>query len=150
MGLDMYLTARRFFWDLEGNPDHELARKIEALVPEGAGLRAKEVRFEAAYWRKANAIHAWFVANCQDGVDECQETYVELEKLQELMATVDKVLENNDLAGELLPTRSGFFFGGTEFDEWYFRGLRYTSERLHLLLENERYKGMDFYYQSSW
>ena len=25
-----------------------------------------------AYWRKANAIHSWFVENCQDGVDECQ------------------------------------------------------------------------------
>ena len=27
---------------------------------------------EVAYWRKFNALHNWFVQNCQDGVDECQ------------------------------------------------------------------------------
>lgn len=27
---------------------------------------------EFAYWRKFNALHAWFVKNCQNGVDQCQ------------------------------------------------------------------------------
>lgn len=27
---------------------------------------------DVGYWRKANAIHAWFVKNVQGGVDNCQ------------------------------------------------------------------------------
>ena len=27
--------------------------------------------YEFAYWRKFNALHAWFVKHCQNGVDQC-------------------------------------------------------------------------------
>jgi hypothetical protein len=47
---------------------------------------------EAAYWRKANAIHKWFVDHCQDGRDECQESYVERDKLKELLELCRRVL----------------------------------------------------------
>ena len=39
---------------------------------------------EIAYWRKANAIHGWFVRNCADGVDECQPIAVSREALNHL------------------------------------------------------------------
>ena len=42
------------------------------------------------YWRKANAIHNWFVVNCQKGVDECQRTYIERSQLVELKDACDK------------------------------------------------------------
>ena len=40
---------------------------------------------EVAYWRKANAIHRWFVNNVQDGIDECQETIVTRNQLFTLL-----------------------------------------------------------------
>jgi hypothetical protein len=53
---------------------------------------------EVAYWRKANAIHKWFVANVQDGVDECQEAYVEREQLQELLEICETIIDGSVLA----------------------------------------------------
>ena len=48
---------------------------------------------------------------------------------------------------ELLPTQEGFFFGGTEYDEWYIKDNENTIKMLEPLLEEE---DGDFYYQSSW
>lgn len=48
---------------------------------------------------------------------------------------------------ELLPTQEGFFFGGTEYDEWYIKDNENTIAMLEPLLEEE---GGDFHYHSSW
>ncbi len=51
-------------------------------------------------------------------------------------------------AEELLPTQSGFFFGGTEYDHWYVEDLKSTVEQIDRVLEapDEWW----FKYQSSW
>ena len=62
MGLDMYLTAKRYVSDYreEDKPLHE---KVKALdVPAALG-KVNRYETEAAYWRKANQIHNWFVQN---------------------------------------------------------------------------------------
>lgn len=65
-----------------------------------------------------------------------------------------KVIADASVAEELLPSRSGFFFGGTEYDEWYLKDLEYTVATLKPLL-HETYEeygpGFDgFEYVSSW
>jgi len=53
---------------------------------------------------------------------------------------------------ETLPTVSGFFFGGTEYDEWYYDSLGYTIDTIKDALigvEDENY-GVTFHYESSW
>jgi hypothetical protein len=52
---------------------------------------------------------------------------------------------------DVLPSTTGFFFGDTEYNEWYFDHLKYTKEELTKLLENFG-KGGEwiFYYHSSW
>lgn len=69
MGLDMYLGARR----------------ADGIVQIG-------------YWRKANAIHGWFVRECADGVDECQEITVTREQLAQLRTDCNNELANRDNA----------------------------------------------------
>ena len=91
-----------------------------------ANSNVKTITVEAGYWRKSNQIHNWFVQNVQDGVDECQEAYVSREQLKELRDTCQKVLDNHELAEQLLPTIGGFFFGGTDYDKWYFDDLEDT------------------------
>lgn len=59
-----------------------------------------------------------------------------------------KKIENEFVASKLLPTKNGFFFGGTDYDEYYISDLKYTVETLTKLL-SEPDKG-DFYYDSSW
>lgn len=124
MGLDMYLTKRVY---TNKNRDEE----------------------EVGYWRKANAIHQWFVDNVQNGIDECQETLVERDKLIELLKICQEVKEHPERASELLPTQSGFFFGGTEYDEWYFNDIDDTIKILKKVL-NDKDKNVEIFYQASW
>jgi hypothetical protein len=112
---------------------------------------AQEVKFRVAYWRKANAIHKWFVDNVQGGVDECQEAWVSREQLQQLLDICKEIVESPKKGDTLLPTQSGFFFGSTEYDEWYMSDIRFTAERLEKILTDPAFaKDVDFYYQSSW
>jgi hypothetical protein len=102
------------------------------------------------YWRKANAIHNWFVQNVQEGEDDCREHIVSIEDLKQLLSVVNSVLQDTSLAEKLLPPTQGFFFGSTEVDEWYFKDLEYTRDRLNELLSSPDIEDIDIYYQSSW
>lgn len=152
MGLDMYLEARRFVWAFEDGTgrDAELARKIREIIPEIGDMRPNYVTAEAAYWRKANAIHQWFVNNVQEGRDDCGHYYASRAKLEELAELCNEVLQDRDRAGELLPTQGGFFFGGTEYGEWYWHQVEYTRDRLRKLLDDPNLENWEFQYHSSW
>lgn len=108
----------------------------------------KVCREEVIYWRKANAIHRWFVENVQENIDNCARYYVSREQLMCLLNTCRIVLADNTSAEQLLPTKEGFFFGTMEYDENYWYDIKYTAEQLEKLLSNDKY---EFYeYQSSW
>ena len=79
MGLDMYLSAQKYIEKIDWNKA-EKADLASAIRPEwqnvinAAGVSAIEdgdvygcaVKVNAAYWRKANQIHQWFVDNVQE------------------------------------------------------------------------------------
>lgn len=152
MGLDMSLYVEReisTFIDI----DQELDPKITNTLPslKSTLLDPSKLSYEAAYWRKVNAIHNWFVKNLQSGVDNCESYSVSVEKLQELKNLCDTVRKNPDRAEELLPTTSGFFFGSTEYDEYYFNQLEYTSERLDAIISLlQQFPSLTASYYSSW
>ena len=153
MGLDMYVTAKRYLWSFE-DADKSKKDAIQSLFPEMAGAEPKQVEFESIYWRKANHIHKWFVDNVQDGVDECQESYLNAEDLRNLQTVCEAVLADRSRAEELLPTGKGFFFGGTEYDDWYYDTVERTLKWLNGLLIkdalDDKFKQWSFYYQASW
>ena len=151
MGLDMYLTGKRYLSKYpEDGTDAKIAKNIGALPIGNNGMRVKEVSCEAMYWRKSNAIHKWFVDHCQSGVDDCGEYYVPTKQLEELRDACQTILDDHAKAPDVLPTQSGFFFGSTDFDEWFWEDIKRTEEELTLLLENPDIKRWDFYYRSSW
>lgn len=153
MGLDMYMTAERFLSEHFQDEDVNTIAAIGKLFPElSDDTKPQTVIIEAAYWRKANAIHAWFVKNVQDGVDDCGKYYVAREQLQELMDSVNMVINDNSMADTLLPPQAGFFFGNTEVDDWYLQDMKSTKEMLEPLIANEgmKEKCWEFYYHSSW
>jgi len=143
MGLDMYLSAKRYLWSEE----REGVKVSGFDIP--APLELCEVRCRAAYWRKANQIHGWFVKNVQDGEDDCQPYEVGRDDLQALVDLCRKVLDNRKLAKKLLPPNEGFFFGGYEYDDYYFSELQRTADELAKLLEAVD-DSWSFEYQSSW
>jgi hypothetical protein len=150
MGLDMYLYKDTY---VGANFEHNNVtgsvdlQRGDYKIPVNM-KRLSSIREEVGYWRKANAIHYWFVKNIQNGEDNCGTYYVSREALRELYSTVAEVLANPSEAPDLLPTEGGFFFGDTDYDDWYLRSLRYTADLLRGLL-NEPEDG-DFYYHSSW
>ena len=108
--------------------------------------RVSEISEQVCYWRKANQIHNWFVKNVQDGTDDCGEYEVSTDQLESLINDCKLILADHSLAKEILPTQDDFFFGGTEYDEYYFQDLENTVKELTPLLKETG----DFYYRSSW
>lgn len=110
--------------------------------------------YELAYWRKANAIHKWFVDNVQKG--KVRNGY-QLKKFlwfhyKKYNKVDGKVLTKDSIkyCQEKLPTQEGFFFGSTDYDEHYYDNLVYTKERLNHILENYNLSKDKVYYSSSW
>ena len=157
MGLDMYLNAKRYMFGFR-DEDNEQAKAVEIMFPELAKIKSqwgedksvvKAVEVEVGYWRKANAIHRWFVDNVQEGKDDCGNYYVSREQLEELKHLCTTVLENpDDLGSKLLPTASGFFFGGTEYGEHYKDDLAQTVRIIEDCLALP--ESWDIEYHSSW
>jgi hypothetical protein len=188
MGLDMYLSKRTYVRNWDHNPPE---RKIAITVKLGGKKhptinpsRITNIIEEVGYWRKANAIHRWFVEKVQDGKDECQESCVTRTQLQELydacvlvrdntklkkgkvnngytfekkvekpILADGKVVADPSVAEALLPTQSGFFFGGTDYDEYYMEDINNTIKILEPELKLEYPRGVyepDYYYRASW
>ena len=168
MGLDMYLYARRYVsgWRHDTAEErNEFDRMVELFGMEKFVTDSSPsayVEFTVAYWRKANAIHQWFVEYVQGGVDECQKADVSREQLEELVRLCDHVLgvrqkvgvnvkSADRAAAEKLPTQSGFFFGPTEYNEWYWEQVENTRAQIENVLKLPT--GLfqwQFQYQSSW
>ena len=155
----MYLYGKRFLWS---GGDEKLKESISKQFP-NLPHKPSEISFEIMYWRKANAIHKWFVDNVQEGNDDCGNYDVSIEQLKELRDILKKGLtDKNKVALRLnkdalsgkdapLPTTSGFFFGGTEYDEYYWAELEKTLKMLNGIFNNPKaYEDIDFEYHSSW
>ena len=153
MGLDMYLTAKKYLWS---DADKELSAKINELIGveadmesrwNGSSMIVKGISIDAMYWRKANAIHNWFVQNIQEGEDDCKEYHVQHETLQELLSYCRQALETKD--ADILVPVEGFFFGSTAIDEHYWHDIEQTVIGLERALSLPE-KEYEFYYQASW
>ena len=153
MGLDQYLEKRHYVknWNhMQPEERHQVSvtkgGKPAGIKPE----RISQVTEEVGYWRKANAIHRWFVENVQKGEDDCRDYYCGYEKLVELLAAVNAALDNRKRAPAILPTQSGFFFGSTDYDEGYWSDLEDTKRMLTSLLAEDGAELGDYYYRASW
>ena len=158
-----FFVTRYSYWDT----DHEYGYK--------------SIIEDVGYWRKANAIHKWFVDNIQDGEDDCGYYEVAPEYLEELLNICKLIkqkcvlkkgkiangyrfengkevpimedgeyIENPEVATEYLPTQSGFFFGGTEYDQWYMEDIESTIEILTKVLKETDFDNQMVVYTSSW
>jgi hypothetical protein len=180
MGLDMYLSRKTY---IGGNYEHnEISGSIN-ITKQGKTLvfdlkKLVCIEESVAYWRKQNHIHQWFVDNCGDGEDNCQEISVDDDDFKKLLDSAKKVIEsldststhtekikigwgngedifddvvvfdNTELAEDLLPTQGGFFFGSTLYDEEYLESLKDLVVLLNEIIENDG--DYEYYYSASW
>lgn len=164
MGLDMYLSARKYVekidWDktlysTEIITNSNTKPEWSAIVS-NAGLSnvasndiyGVYVSVNVGYWRKANQIHNWFVRNVQNGEDDCGEYYVSRKQLEDLLETCKCVIQTENT--DLLPPTTGFFFGNTNIDDYYWHKVKETIKIIENILNNPDAKDLSFYYASSW
>lgn len=133
-------------------PEHRAEIK---MTKGGKEVDTSNIRYiveEVGYWRKANAIHKWFVDNVQNGNDDCAEytvTNEQLDKLKSICEAVLKELEKGEtsLAESQLPTKSGFFFGDTDYGQYYKADLEDTIKICDIALSEP---SAQLTYSSSW
>ena len=190
MGLDMYLEkCDRRAWGYKDMDIDKMKVNNPALYEELKPLIVMRGQYhhwesfftEVGYWRKANAIHKWFVDNVQDGNDDCGSYEVSKEQLEELLDACltiknkskmkkgkiqngltlkdgvwcpimeeGEYIENPEVAAELLPTQGGFFFGSTEYDQWYMADIDETIDILTNVLETVDFDREMVVYSASW
>jgi hypothetical protein len=156
MGLDMYLTKKIYIGAIydHRNVEASVEIKVNGNVIKINPKKISEISERAAYWRKANHIHRWFVENVQDGEDDCRDYEVTITQLKELVALCEEVLEKKDNAFSEanLPTEEGFFFGDTEYGTYYYECCEETIQMLNEALEGvfENDYEVSFEYHSSW
>lgn len=61
-----------------------------------------------------------------------------------------KVVGNPELCKDLLPNIQGFFFGSTEYDEYYVEDIKDTIEKLEKVLEETDWENEFVYYYASY
>lgn len=152
MGLDMYLTKKTYV----GAKYKDMTGSNLNLVVDGKPVnidvnKVSYISEEVGYWRKFNALHGFIINKYAGGVDECQEIYLNLEQLQEILNACKTVLEDNLMAKYLMPTTEGFFFGAYDYDEFYFEDVERTVELLEEVLKQDDGKNTaDYFYRASW
>ena len=169
MGLDMYLQIRKNeycskYYKEEGSDlKLEFPKEASRFFPNPTNLViSRTTDYTVGYWRKANAIHSWFLENCaakdpfDNPIDDCRPIEIPLEKLEELLDGCKEVLKDHSLAKKLLPTADGFFFGSIEYDKDYFDAIEDTIDIIEPvikfmkhMLEIKDYT-WDVIYQASW
>jgi hypothetical protein len=190
MGLDMYLEkCDRRAWGFKDLDIDEVKENKPALYNEikpylherGKYCHWESIFEEVGYWRKANAVHKWFVENVQNDVDDCSYYEVSKEKLEELLGICKTIqskcqmtkgyikngerfedgmwcpimeegeyIANPEIAEELLPTQGGFFFGSTNYDQWYMEDIISTIDILTKALGTTDFDREMIVYCSSW
>jgi len=132
MGLDMYLTKDTY---IGAYFEH---RKVEAKIEitiEGKKVEINPANLETitervAYWRKAHDLHQMFVKIIQEGVDECQKSYI----------SKAKMIEMRDACIDYIDNENG--------NEYEIEDAKLFIEVIEPLIEDEDCPSI--HYQSSW
>lgn len=104
-----------------------------------------------AIWRKNNAIHNYVCTHIAHKTDiNLQNIPLKKKDLQKLYDTTLKVLDKRNLETsiKLLPTVKGFFFGSTEYMDFYYEQIKTASDDIHKVLTETDFKNNNVYYHS--
>ena len=164
MGLDMYFFAKKTTYKSFSKWD-EPDRTNEVNYPEDLKIFSDyiydrnfkseliETTYQIGYFRKFNALHSYIVKTFANGVDDCQDIILYKEDVEQIKKVLDDVLNAHqqvEKAKELLPTQSGFFFGGTDYDEYYFEEAKVAADLMQSFLDNFDFDKYQLIYEASW
>jgi hypothetical protein len=159
MGLDMYIFKVKktkhtidelHELDREPNPnDPKIVEFLPLDQPYPDTFKDYYTIFhQVAYWRKFNALHNWFVTHVQVGIDNCAHYELDKDVLIDLLETLLNTKSEND-PSEMMPV-SGFFFGSTDVDEYYWEHIEKAIDEISNLIDNTNWDKERLFYTSSW
>lgn len=99
------------------------------------------------YGRKENHIHDWVEVTTNVGSTNLD--YVLIDP-NALLSDLKTVLDNHDLAPEILPTQFSFFFGDTEYSEHYFDSVKNLYDILLAEKDKGYFEDHTYFYWSWW
>lgn len=164
MGLDMYFYARKTTyksfskWDKpdradETNYPEDLKTFSDYIYDRNFKSVQTVISYQIGYFRKFNALHSYIVKTFADGIDNCQDIILYKEDVEKIKRVLDDVLnvhQQAEKAKEILPTQSGYFFGGTDYDEYYFEEVKVAADLMQNLLDNFDFEKYQLIYRASW
>jgi hypothetical protein len=96
MGLDQYLTGRKYFGRYGAKPRMEDGHIVE------------QVELALGYWRKHPNLHGFIVQTFAEGRDECQDIELSADDIHTIITAIQE---------KALPETTGFFFGESDGSE---------------------------------
>ena len=109
------------------NPNYSV-KKFHSLKNEYDELNPWK---EVAYFRKVNFLLPFFEYG-----ENCSRLEIDGYKIDELLVKCKQVLEDHSLAETLLPTQGGFFFGNSEYNDWYFEDVKEVYDKFSEIAED--------------
>ncbi len=128
-GHEDYMAIRNLYFEMKDKHfeyDFELKELDDAKTIKDVEAWFKAINWEwfrkpnAAYFRNVNSIYAYFADRLDD--EMCVVTKSDI---IDIMNKATKVLAEHDeeASKDLLPTQGGFFFGSTDYDDWYYQDM---------------------------
>lgn len=102
--------------------------KVEQMFFRGNKGEVIIVRFQLTSFDSFNFLQNYFINKYQ--VEFYQDLKIGLHDITDILDRVDRVLENNELAIELLPTLESLDFGNKEYNDLYFNELKEVKTSL--------------------
>lgn len=144
MGLDIYTNVydrNELNECQEHNKEIEAEAKKQGIEPDYEKFRHAEP-IKEFYFRKVNALVKW-VENNVGAVENCEMIELKKEHIEKLYHDLKTDTDFNELTDddkqEIIKnfgTTSGFFFGSTDYDEWYWMGVKEVRKMVSYLLKN--------------
>lgn len=75
-----------------------------------------------AYFRKVNFLFKYY--EDRGKMYEQYYAFTDVDDVDDLIYRCERVLKDHSLAHSLLPTQDGFFFGSTDYDDYYFSDVK--------------------------
>ncbi len=75
-----------------------------------------------AYFRKVNFLFKYY--EDRGKMHDQWYAFTDADDIDDIIDKCERVLKNHGLAHSLLPTQDGFFFGSTDYDDWYFSDVK--------------------------
>lgn len=75
-----------------------------------------------AYFRKVNFLFKYYEDRGKM-YNQCY-AFTDADDIDDIIDRCEQVLKGHNLAHRLLPSQDGFFFGSTEYDDWYFSDVK--------------------------